>query len=163
MSEHRTTLFLVSGKIAAGKSTLAQKLATAPSTVLLSEDHWLSTLYPDEIKTLDDYVRCSTKLKQAIGPHVVSLLRAGLSVVLDFPANTLQQRRWLLGLSEDANVHHEIHFVDAPDDVCKRRLQDRNRSGQHPFKTDEEQFDVISRYFVPPTEDEGLNLIVHQT
>ena len=163
MSDHGTTLYLVSGKIAAGKSTLAQTLASRPSTVLVSEDHWLSNLYPADITALDDYVRCSTRLKQAMGPHVVALLRAGLSVVMDFPANTPGQRRWLRGLSDTANVHHELHFLDVPDEVCKRRLQDRNASGGHPYRTSETDFDVFARHFVPPTEDGGLNLIVHRT
>ena len=66
MLDHRPTLFLVCGKIAAGKSTLAQTLASGPSTLLLSEDHWLSTLYPEEVSTLDDYVRCSARLKKLL-------------------------------------------------------------------------------------------------
>ncbi|MEM8686918.1 MAG: ATP-binding protein [Pseudomonadota bacterium] len=163
MSGHRTTLFLVCGKIAAGKSTLAQKLAATPSTVLLSEDSWLSSLYPGEITTLEDYLQRSARLKQVIGPHVVAVLSEGLSVVMDFPANTLRQRKWLLDLGEASNVDHELHFVDVPDDVCKRRLQERNKSGEHPFQTDEKAFDMISRHFEPPTDAEGLNLIVHQT
>ena len=162
MLDHRPTLFLVCGKIAAGKSTLAQTLASGPSTLLLSEDHWLSTLYPEEVSTLDDYVRCSARLKQVIGPHVVSLLKEGVSVVMDFPANTLQQRRWLRGLGEASSAHHELHFLDVPDHVCKRRLRERNRSGQHPYQTDEKNFDLVSRYFVPPSEDEGFNLITHR-
>ncbi len=163
ISDHTTTLFLVSGKIAAGKSTLAKKMAAGSSTVLVSEDHWLSTLYPGEITTLDDYVRCSARLKQAIGPHVVSLLNEGSSVVMDLPANTLQQGRWLRGLFEASDVHHELHFVDVPDDVCKRRLRERRKSGQHIYQASEEDFDLFTQFFLPPTDDEGLNLITHQT
>ena len=163
MLEHETTLFLVCGKIAAGKSTLARELAVRPSRVLISEDHWLSTLYPGEIKTLEDYVRCSAILKQAIEPHVIELLNEGLSVVMDFPANTLRQRRWLRGLCVASGAHNELHFVDVPDDVCKRRLRERNKSGQHAYQTSEEEFDLITRFLVPPSEDEGFNLRIHQT
>lgn len=45
------TLHLVCGKIAAGKSTLTSELARAQNTVLISEDKWLSTLYPGEIQS----------------------------------------------------------------------------------------------------------------
>jgi predicted kinase len=45
MSKVKATLFLMCGKIAAGKSTLAAKLATAPGTILISEDQWLTRLY----------------------------------------------------------------------------------------------------------------------
>lgn len=163
MSEHETTLFLICGKIAAGKSTLARKLAARPSTVLISEDHWLSTMYPGEIMTLEDYVRCSARLKEAVEPHVIDLLNEGLSVVMDFPANTLQQRRWLRGLCVASGVRNELHFIDVPDDVCKHRLRERNKSGQHAYQTSEEEFDSFTRFLVPPSEDEGFNLSIHQT
>ncbi len=50
---------MICGKIAAGKSTLAARLADAPATVLVSEDHWLSRLYGEELKTVADYARYS--------------------------------------------------------------------------------------------------------
>jgi predicted kinase len=56
------TLHLVCGKIAAGKSTLAAELASRPVTILISEDAWLSCLYKDEQKTIEDYVRNSRRL-----------------------------------------------------------------------------------------------------
>ena len=61
------TLYLVCGKIGSGKSTLARKLAEQPATLLISEDHWNSTLWADELKTLEDYVRLSTRLRAAKG------------------------------------------------------------------------------------------------
>jgi predicted kinase len=44
MSKEKATLFLLCGKIAAGKSMLAMKLATEPGTILISEDQWLGRL-----------------------------------------------------------------------------------------------------------------------
>ena len=60
MSDNMPKLYLLCGKIAAGKSTLASQLATKPSTLLISEDDWLSRLYPDEIPTVDDPVLKAT-------------------------------------------------------------------------------------------------------
>jgi hypothetical protein len=42
------TLYLLCGKIAAGKSTLARRLAKRPYTVLIAEDHWNSNLFKEE-------------------------------------------------------------------------------------------------------------------
>ncbi|MGC2780747.1 MAG: ATP-binding protein, partial [Bradyrhizobium sp.] len=89
MSPNQPVLHLVCGKIAAGKSTLTAELGRRPTTVVVAEDQWLSQLYPGEQNTLADYIRNSSRLRAAMGPHVVALLRAGVSVVLDFPANTL--------------------------------------------------------------------------
>ena len=155
-------LHLVCGKIAAGKSTLTRQLAARPNTVLLSEDVWLSQLYAGEIHTIGDYVRRSAQLRQALAPHVEALLRAGLSVVLDFPANTLGNRRWMKEIIDAAGTDHELHYLDIPDEVCKMRLRERNPSGSHPFSTNEAEFDQITRHFVPPSGEEGLNIVRHE-
>ena len=155
-------LHLVCGKIAAGKSTLTRQLAERPDTVLISEDVWLSQLYTGEIHTLGDYVRRSGQLRNALAPHIESLLRAGLSVVLDFPANTLGNRRWMKDIIDGAGVAHELHYLDIPNEVCKARLQERNASGVHPFAPSDAEFDEITRYFVPPTSDEGFHIVRHE-
>ena len=80
----------MTGKIASGKSTLAKSLAAEQSAILLSEDQWLSRLYPDQIKSITDYVRRARQIREVVGPLVTDLLRAGVTVVLDFPANTPQ-------------------------------------------------------------------------
>ena len=46
------TLYLLSGKIGSGKSTLARQLAARPATLLIREDHWTSTLFADDLKTI---------------------------------------------------------------------------------------------------------------
>ena len=126
---------MVCGKIAAGKSTLCAKLAARPMTILVSEDHWTNTLYPGELNTLEDYRRCSSRLRKAMEPHLAGLLRAGVSIVLDFPANTVKNRLWMRGIIEDAGAAHELHFLDVSDTVCKERLRLRNTSGEHAFQT----------------------------
>jgi predicted kinase len=162
MSVTRATLHLMCGKIAAGKSTLATRLTAANHAILISEDYWLSRLYPSEIGTLHDYVRCAARLRAAIGPHIENLLRAGMSVVLDFPANTLASRRWMRTLFEHADAAHELHFLDVPDDVCRARLRERNLAGNHEYATGDADFDLITGYFVPPAEAEGFNVIHHK-
>ena len=155
------TLHLLCGKIAAGKSTLAKQLAAAPATLLISEDHWSSHLFRQELKTLDDYRVYSARLRAAMGPHVVAVLRAGLSVVLDFPANTLVSRRWMRAIADEAGCADVLHVLDPPDAVCKARLKARNEGGQHPFQTSDAEFDEFSRHFVRPTPDEGFHIVLH--
>ena len=161
MRDVATTLYLLCGKIAAGKSTLARRLAARPATVLISEDHWNASLFADELKTLDDYRRCSQRLRNAMTPHLIALLKAGVSVVLDFPANTIPQRGWMRRLFEGASVPHELHFLDISDEVCKKRLRERNAAGAHPFQSSEADFELFTSYFVPPTPEEGFNVIAH--
>ncbi|MGC2780758.1 MAG: ATP-binding protein [Bradyrhizobium sp.] len=162
MSPNQPTLHLVCGKIAAGKSTLTAALGRRPGTVVVAEDEWLAQLYPGEQSSLADYIRNSSRLRAVMGPHVVALLRAGVSVVLDFPANTLASRAWMRGLFEQAGVPHQLHHLDVPDDVCKARLRQRNDAGQHAFTVTDEEFDLFTSYFVVPSPDEGFDVIVHR-
>lgn len=160
-ASHPVTLYLLCGRIAAGKSTLARSLAQRPATLLISMDAWMSVLYPTENRTINDFARLSARFRAAMGPHVVDLLRLGLSVVLDFPANTVAWRRWMLSLVSEASVAHELHFVDVPDEVCRERLRRRNQSGEHAYQVDETTYEQFMRYFVAPTPAEGCNVIVH--
>lgn len=152
-------LHLVCGKIAAGKSTLCQRLADAPATVLVSEDDWLSTLWSGEIASLEDYARCSARLRAVMGPHLAELLRAGISVVLDFPANTLASRAWMRGVIEASDAAHTLHWLDIDEAVCKARLRARNAAGGHAYQASDAQFDQFTRHFVEPGEAEGFNVV----
>ncbi len=97
-----------------------------------------------------------------MGRHVVSLLKAGISVVLDYPANTLAARSWMNIVAKSANAASELHYLDLPNDLCKTRLRERNEAGEHQFQLTEEQFDQIASHFVAPTADEGFELVVHR-
>lgn len=162
MSSTLPTLHLVCGKIASGKSTLTARLGSLEGTVVIAEDDWLGVLYADEMTSISDYVRCTSKLRRIMGPHVASLLNAGVSVVLDFPANTLETRNWMRGILDQTNAAHQLHVLDVPDEVCLARLRARNAQGDHPFTATEEQFRQISRHFLPPSADEGFNIVLHE-
>lgn len=155
-------LHLMTGKIASGKSTLAKSLAAEQSAILLSEDQWLSRLYPDQIKSITDYVRFARQIREVVGPLVIDLLRAGVTVVLDFPANTPQDRQWLRGLADVAEVSHCVHYIEVDDDTCRARLHLRNQRGEHEFAATDAEFDLITSYFREPVEGEGLLIEVHQ-
>lgn len=163
MSLNEPTLHLVCGKIAAGKSTLVTELGRLPSTVVVREDYWLVRLYPGEQNSLADYVRNSTRLRSAIAPHLVDLLRNGLSVVLDFPANTPSSRAWMRTLFEGAECAHRLHYLDVPDEVCKARLRRRNENGTHEFVVSDEDFDLFTSHFVPPSTDEAFEVVLHRS
>ena len=154
-------LHLLCGKIAAGKSTLAAKLAEPAGTLLIAEDDWLAALYSDEMTTPKDYVRCAAKLRNIMAPHIVSVLNTGVSVVLDFLANTIESRQWMRGIVDLAHAEHQLHVLAPPDEVCLERLRKRNADGDHAFSVSEEHFHQVTKYFTPPTPDEGFNLVFH--
>ena len=154
-------LHMLCGKIASGKSTLAARLAEADGTVLVSEDVWLNALFADQMTTPRDYVRCAAKLRSAMGPHVSALLNADVSVVLDFPANTVEARDWMRSILDATGAGHALHVMTTPDETCLRRLHARNAGGDHPFAATEEQFALFSKHYVAPSPDEGFTLVRH--
>ncbi len=158
----KPTLHLLCGKIASGKSTLSAKLGNSPGTIIVSEDQWLAVLYANELHTVADYVQCSLKLKSAMKPHLVSLLKAGLSVVLDFPANTRTHREWMMSIIKESGASHCLHFLRVSDEICKDRLRARNAEGTHDFAATDQQFEVITRYFSAPTPDEGFDVMEYR-
>src|SRR5258708_13124171 len=110
-----TALYLLCGKIAAGKSTLACRLAARPATLLISMDHWMSILFPTENRTIEDFARLSARLRAAMGPHIVDILRQDLSVVLDFPANTVSWPGWMRSVISQTNLSPDLHASNVPD------------------------------------------------
>ena len=160
--ETQATLYFVCGKLAAGKSTLAKSLASQKDAVLLSEDDLLRHLYPSEITDLKSYVSYSGRLKNALSEHICCVVGHGLSVVLDFPANTIGQRAWLRELIEISGAAHQLHFVDTPDETCKKQLRARHSNDSGDPLQDEATFDLLSSYFVAPKPDEGFTIVRHE-
>jgi len=156
-------LIFFCGKMAAGKSTLARELAERENAVLLVQDELLDTLFPGEITDIPGFVKYSSRLKDALAPHICALLAKGISVVLDFPGNTKAQRAWFRQMFEGANAEHELHFVDASDALCKRQLNGRSKDlpAGTAWTTDAE-FEAITEFFEPPSNDERFNVIHHK-
>jgi len=157
MAPSDATLHMLCGKIAAGKSTLSVKLAQAERTLMISEDRWIEQLYGPELKTIADYFERCERLRATLAPHVVGLLRAGVSVILDFHANTVGSRRWMRGLFEEAGASHQLHFLDVPDEVCRSRMHARKAAGGNGVS--DAEFDHVTSFFVPPDPREGFHVI----
>lgn len=154
------TLTFFCGKMGAGKSTHAKRIATAQNAVLLSEDHWLATLYPGQIQSFDDYLKYSALLKPLVKAHVQDILRTGTSVVMDFPANTAAQRKWFVELCEEAGCKHQMVYLDISDAQCLEQIAVRCREQPERARFDTEVvFRQVTRFFEVPSDQEGLNVV----
>jgi predicted kinase len=109
-----------------------------------------------------DYVRRSAHLRNAMGSHLATLLKSGVSVVLDFSANTRANRAWMRTIFEEARAIHQLHYFDVSGAVCKESSSGRNASGDHEFGATDEQFDLVMSHFVAPTSDEGFSVVIHR-
>jgi predicted kinase len=156
-------LIFFCGKMAAGKSTLAKQLAEAEDAILLSQDVLLDTLFPGLIVNVASYLEYAGRINAAFGPHVAAILSKGINVVLDFPANTRNQRAWFRGIIDAAGVEHELHYLDVADATCKAQLKARSAHLPPGTRwTTEEDFELIASHFRAPAEDEGFHVVLHR-
>jgi len=162
MTTSRPKLHVICGRIAAGKSTLAARLSEPAHIICISEDEWLSALYGTQMQSVQDYVKFSAKLREVMTPHISQLLKAGLSVVLDYHANTIENRRWMRDCAAQAGGEVLLHLLDVDEETCWKRLQARNARGEHPFRPSRAQFIKICKHYAPPQTEEGFAIQIHQ-
>jgi hypothetical protein len=92
------------------------------------------------------------------------LLDRGLTVVLDFPANTKRQREWFRELIDRAGAEHELHLIEVSDELCKLQLKLRSQSLGLPEGTKwtkEADFEKVTAFFDPPHGEEGFTIVRH--
>ncbi|MEB3217697.1 MAG: ATP-binding protein [Nostocales cyanobacterium 94392] len=151
------TLIFFCGKMGAGKSTLSRQISQELNAILLSEDDWLSTLYPEEIKNFDDYLKYANRLKPLLKTHVTSILNSGISVVMDFPANTRNQRAWFKDIFLGEGIPHRLIYIDVDDKTCIEQIAQRQETNPERALFDtEEVFRHVTSFFQPPSTDEGF-------
>jgi predicted kinase len=149
------TLIFFCGKMGAGKSTLSRQISQELNAILLSEDDWLSTLYPEEIKNFDDYLKYANRLKPLLKSHIRSILNSGISVVMDFPANTRNQRTWFKDIFFNQGIPHRLIYLDVDDQTCLEQIVQRRKINPERALFDtEEVFHHVTSFFQPPSADE---------
>ena len=84
MNTDKGTLIFFCGKMGAGKSTKSKEVALQRNAVLISEDEWLATLYPNQISSFKDYLKFSAQLRPLVRSHVQNILSTDTNVVMDF-------------------------------------------------------------------------------
>lgn len=158
----QTSLHFMCGKAGAGKSTLSKALAMQHDAVLVCEDIWLARLFPDEIRDFNDYLRYSRRIKDVVAPLVVDML-GRQSVVLDFPANTVQSRQWFKSICQQAGSAHVLHHLSASNALCLSRIAKRNAERpEGSCELDEATFMHITSFFEAPSPAEGFNVLLHE-
>lgn len=157
------TLIFFAGKMGAGKSTRSQQIAADRNAVLISEDEWLTRLYPGEVASIRDYVRLAKRMKPLLEDHIANILRIGVDVVMDFPGNTREQRAWFRKLIDASQAPHELIYLKVSDERCLKQLA--KRRVKHPARAEfdtEAFFRKVTQYFEAPDAAEGFVIRVEE-
>lgn len=162
MKSSMLVLFL--GAPGSGKSTFARQLANKLNAVRLNGDSMRFALFGSAEgiaaarKSLGrDQV--SRQTFNAINYVVEQVLESGTSVVYDARLNKYDMRTKLITLAKGCGVTPVIVWVQAPDDIARKRTQDREQTADQPKYTDQELEEVMRRHalnFEEPREGEPV-------
>jgi predicted kinase len=153
------TLHVLIGPVGAGKTTYAQRQCAQSSAVLLDLDTWMVRLYGDDKRPADDvlrwYLERRERCRALLWDLALSVLASGTDVYLELG---------LLSVSERANCYEQarardltvrVWVVDAPRDVRRTRVQQRNQNPK-PYTqiVPAEFFEKASDAWEPPDDVE---------
>lgn len=144
------TLFLLVGLPGSGKTTLAKRLESERSALVLSADEWMSRIVCDG---WDAKRRAAVQEVQfEIG---LKVLKLGGDVVLDFGLFHREERDRYRAGAVAVGAETKTIYLDVPKDELLRRLGSRNTElPPHTFPVDEAHLDNCIGWFEPPTADE---------
>lgn len=155
-------LILVCGPTGAGKTTYAMSLCDEIKAVKFSIDHWMQTLFAEDVISLDfQWVmervsRCYEQIWE-VSEQILSL---GGNVVLDLGFTTKAQRDFFLAKANALNIRAELHYLDAQIETRRERVAKRNADKDpkvFSFKVTDTMFNFMEPKFEVPDESELEN------
>lgn len=155
-------LIIVTGPTGVGKTTYSVSLSKDIGAVRFSIDPWMQNLFSKDMTSLDyawmiDRVnRCYVQIWQ-VGEQILKL---DGNVVLDLGFTTKEQRSYFADLSKELDVEPELHYLSAPKDVRKKRVEKRNVEKDpsvYSFEVTDSMFNFMEPKYEIPDEQELAN------
>jgi predicted kinase len=148
-------IHLLLGPVGAGKSTLALELAREHRAVRLTLDEWMVRLFSEDRPgsgVVEWYRERARRTVSQIWAVTTLLVERGIDVVLELGLIVRAEREGFYVLVRHAGLKLTIHVVDAPRDVRRERVLERNRSRGATFSmvVPEAIFELASDLWEPP-------------
>jgi predicted kinase len=129
-------IHLVVGPVAAGKSTFALELCRAHRAVRINLDEWMAELFrPDrpETNVVEWYVARTARCIEVIWRQAARTIDAGTDVVLEIGLILRHDRAGFYERVEAAGYAVTVYVLDAPREVRRERVLQRNRERGETF------------------------------
>ena len=152
-------MHIMCGLPGSGKSDYAKNLEKEKGAVLFSLDEWMIALLGKD-KSDEDFEKFVSPCQDLIWKASLPLLDRNVDVIYDFPIYSIEGRKILIDQIKGYGSEAVIYYFNVPHSVCKERLSERNQfAGPFGFSVTERRFDELASRFVPPCEDEGVQVI----
>ncbi|MBC7421189.1 MAG: ATP-binding protein [Bdellovibrio sp.] len=154
-------IYAIAGQIGSGKTTRARKLAKEKQALFFSTDQWIASLGVP-IGSHEVYAKYYTGIRDRIFEVAQQALHLEVPVVFDFGVNSPKGRAGLQKFTQAANADLEIYQISVPIEVCRERVRERNKNKPQnifSFTFSDDDFDIISKDYEPPTSNEGATVI----
>ncbi len=162
------TLNVIFGPCGAGKTTYAHAFARRERAVAFILDDWMARMFgpdmPDPLEyewMLERVGRCEAQ----IWSNAAAVLAAGTPVILDIGLMRRADRARVREIAEATGLRLQFHFVDAPQDVRRARVLDRNevRGEGFAIAVSPDMFDFIEGVYEAPESDELKGAVISES
>lgn len=149
------TVHVIFGPCGAGKTTYAHALARREGAVPFVLDDWGARLFGPDVDGPLDFrwmVERLGRCEAQIWLTAEDVLAAGTSVVLDLGAMRRAHRERIRQIAGAKSLSLRWHFVDAPRDVRRARVADRNTAKGETFvrEVPPEMFELFEQLYEAP-------------
>jgi predicted kinase len=144
---------LVLGPVGAGKSTYALTISGKTGAIRLTLDEWMTRLFsPDRPRedVVPWYAERAARCVDQIWSVATAVVDSGASVVLELGLLSRAERRAFYARADGYPL--TVHVLDAPREVRRRRVEERNRSRGATFSmvVPSVVFELASDLWEPP-------------
>jgi predicted kinase len=155
-------LILVCGPTGAGKTTYSLSLSKEIGAIRFSIDPWMQALFSKDMTSLDYswMIERVNRCYEQIWQVSEQILTLNGNVVLDLGFTTKAQRDVFSNRAKDLDINSEIHYLDAPKDIRKQRVEKRNVEKDpsvYSFEVTNMMFDFMEPRFEIPDQTELEN------
>jgi len=155
-------LILVCGPTGAGKTTYSLSLSKEIGAIRFSIDPWMQTLFSKDMTSLDYtwMIERVYRCYEQIWDVSQQILAVDGNVVLDLGFTTKEQRSLFSERAKELDINSEVHYLDSPKDIRKKRIEKRNREKDpavYSFEVNDMMFNFMEPKFEIPDQEELIN------
>ncbi len=149
-------IYFICGFIGSGKTTYSKNLAESESAFRFSIDGWMIPLYGEHMEREVFDARLNI-LQNLFKDASVKLIALDVSVIFDFGFWSKSDREAFVDWASDQGFDSEVHYLDVPFNICKKRAMNRNSNlDGKSYEMTPEMLDLFWSWFEIPVPSEKI-------